>query len=64
MAGRSGACSQPPVCRRGDAIGALVDALPDTVADWAAAKTTAAWAVEIGMAEPLQLEDRPMGVRR
>lgn len=47
-----------------DAIAALLDALPDTVADWAAAKTTAAWAVAAGMAEPLQLEDRPLGVRR
>lgn len=47
-----------------DAIGVLVDALPDTVADWAAAKATAGWAVEKGMAEPLALEDRPMGARR
>lgn len=47
-----------------DAIAALVDALPDTVTDWAAAKVTAAWAVEKGMAEPLELEDRPRGVGR
>jgi P4 family phage/plasmid primase-like protien len=37
----------------------LMDALPATVADWNAAKATAAWGLQEGRQKPLELEDRP-----
>jgi len=41
------------------AIQWLMDALPATVADWNAAKTTAVWGLQEGRRKPLELEDRP-----
>ncbi len=42
-----------------EAIDWLMDALPGTVADWKAAKKTAAWGLAAGRDEPIKLEDRP-----
>jgi putative DNA primase/helicase len=41
------------------AIQWLMDALPDSVVDWDAAKETAAWGLAKGREEPLPLNDRP-----
>jgi hypothetical protein len=41
-----------------DAVQWLMDALPDTVADWVRAKSTAAWALSKGREKPIALEDR------
>jgi AAA domain len=41
------------------AASTLVDALPDTVKDWNAARTTARKSVEAGMEQPLDLAERP-----
>jgi hypothetical protein len=38
----------------------LLDALPDTVADWKLARRTAAWALQKGKSEPLTLDERPL----
>lgn len=48
---------------KADAVTLLIDALPDTVLDWEAAKATAEWALTKGQADPIQLEDRPWGSR-
>jgi putative DNA primase/helicase len=37
----------------------LMDALPDSVADWVQAKSTARWGLAKGREKPFQLEDRP-----
>jgi len=37
----------------------LIDALPDTVLDWNAARDTIAWGLQNGRDRPLELEDRP-----
>ncbi|MFL5253328.1 MAG: YfjI family protein [Rhodopila sp.] len=37
----------------------MLDALPETVADWRAAQATAAWGLREGRLKPLDLEDRP-----
>lgn len=42
-----------------EAIEWLMDALPDTVVDWANAKKTAEWALASGRDDPIKLEDRP-----
>ena len=42
-----------------EAVEQLVGALPLTVEDWDAARSTAAWAVGEGQRRPLTLEDRP-----
>jgi hypothetical protein len=38
----------------------LLDALPDTVADWKLARRTAEWALQKGRSEPLTLDERPL----
>lgn len=42
-----------------DAIDMLVNALPSSVEDWGNAKKTAAWGIEHGRSQPLELPDRP-----
>jgi hypothetical protein len=42
-----------------EAVDWLMDALPNTVADWKAAKKTATWGLAAGRDEPIKLEDRP-----
>jgi putative DNA primase/helicase len=47
------------------AVTALIEALPNTVQDWEAARTTARKAVQAGKEKPLDLENRPNpGARR
>jgi hypothetical protein len=47
-----------------EAVERLVNALPETVRDWAAARKTAAWAVSKGRESPIPLADREMGAPR
>jgi hypothetical protein len=42
-----------------EATGWLLDCLPSSVIDWAAAKETARWGLEQGRGRPLELADRP-----
>ena len=47
-----------------EAVQWLMDALPDTVLDWDAAKRTAADGLARGRAKPIELEDRPRPFRQ